>query len=200
MVEAGSAVVLVDLGDALGIVTDSDLRTRVVAAGASLDTAVAEVMTTPVRTVTADRSGTEVLLEMLDLGLRHLPVLGAHRDVVGVISDTDLLAAETRTPFHLRSAISHARDEKALCEVAARLPEAVIALCDARVAANTVSGVLTSAHDALTRRLIELAEADLVLAAPSRGLLLAASLAARRSPIPTRTTPLRRTVVRVTRS
>ena len=161
MVEAGSAVVLVDLGDALGIVTDSDLRTRVVAAGASLDTAVAEVMTTPVRTVTADRSGTEVLLEMLDLGLRHLPVLGAHRDVVGVISDTDLLAAETRTPFHLRSAISHARDEKALCEVAARLPEAVIALCDARVAANTVSGVLTSAHDALTRRLIELAEADL---------------------------------------
>ena len=47
MVEASSSSVLVDLGDGFGIVTDRDLRERVVAAGVPADTPVSQVMTAP---------------------------------------------------------------------------------------------------------------------------------------------------------
>ncbi len=84
MVEAGAACVVVDLGDQLGIVTDRDIRTRVAAAGAGPDTPLSAVMTAPARTVAADRSETEALFEMLDHGIRHLPVLEPDRRLVGV--------------------------------------------------------------------------------------------------------------------
>ncbi|MGN6379580.1 MAG: putative nucleotidyltransferase substrate binding domain-containing protein [Gaiellales bacterium] len=161
MAEAGSSSVLVELPDGLGILTDRDLRTRVVAAGAAPDTPVSEVMSAPARTVTADRGGVDVLLEMLDRGVRHFPVIDAHRRLVGVISDTDLMAVETRTPFHLRSAIARAADVDDLATAAAQLPATVVSLHDARTAPEVISRVITTVHDALTRRLLEFAEASL---------------------------------------
>ena len=74
MERAGATCVLVDLGATVGIVTDHDLRTRVVAAGAGPGTPLSSVMTAPARTVAADRSGHEALLAMLHHGVRHLPV------------------------------------------------------------------------------------------------------------------------------
>ena len=66
---------LVDPGERLGIVTDPDFRSRVVAAGVPPDTPVSAIMTVPARTVAADTTGSDALLEMLDRGLRHLVVL-----------------------------------------------------------------------------------------------------------------------------
>ena len=108
MVEASSSSVLVDLGDGFGIVTDRDLRERVVAAGVPADTPVSQVMTAPATTIADDVTGADALLDMLDRGVRHLPVVDASGRVIGVISDTDLMAVETRTPFHLRRAITAA--------------------------------------------------------------------------------------------
>ena len=157
MVEAGSSSLLVDLGDRLGIVTDRDLRERVVAAGVSPDTPVSMVMTEPATTIPGDVMGADALLAMLDRGIRHLPVIDATRRVIGVISDTDLMAVETRTPFHLRRAIARAGTPEQVASAAAALPGTVVALHDARVAASSVGRVIATVHDAITRRLIELA-------------------------------------------
>ena len=69
----------------LGIVTDSDLRSRVVAGGLSADDPVSAAMTTPVVGVGADQTGADVMLAMLDHDVRHVPVVlaalrGARRD------------------------------------------------------------------------------------------------------------------------
>ena len=77
MIDSGVTCAVVDLGDQLGIVTDRDIRAGVVAACAGPDTPLSEVMSAPAWTVAADRTGTEALLEMLDHGVRHLPVLDA---------------------------------------------------------------------------------------------------------------------------
>jgi CBS domain-containing protein len=153
--------VVVDTGDGLGIVTDRDIRTRVVAAGAAPDTPLSDVMTAPAWTVSADRTGTEALLEMLDHDIRHLPVLSAGRRLLGVLDDVDLMANERRAPFHLRAAIARSSDAKAVAEAAAELPDMVIALFDAGLASGSISRAITSIHDAATRRLIEFAHADL---------------------------------------
>jgi CBS domain-containing protein len=183
MVEAGSTSILVDLGDRLGIVTDHDLRARVVAAGAPPETPISEVMTTPARTISADATGADALLEMLDRGLRHLPVLDGSRRVLGVISDTDLLAVETRTPFHLRRAIGAAGSVDDVVAAAGHLPATLLALHDAKVAAVSIGRVIATVHDALTRRLIELAEQELG-PPPVRYSWLALGSVARREAFP----------------
>jgi CBS domain-containing protein len=183
MVEAGATCVLVDAGATLGIVTDHDLRTRVVAAGAGPQTPLHAVMTAPARTVTADRSGAEALLEMLDHGVRHLPVVDAHRRLLGVVEDIDIMATEQRAPFHVRARIASSEDASAVARALVRLPATVIALADARVGAPTISGVIASIHDSATRRLIELARRD--LGAPDVPFTwLALGSHARREPYP----------------
>lgn len=161
MAERGYSCTLVDLGDRLGIVTDRDLRTRVVAAGAPSETPVSAVMTEPARTVSDDRTGTDALFEMLDQGVRHLPVLDSRGTVLGVISDTDLLAVEARNPFRLRMAIDHAGSVDELARLAGGLPATVLGLDDARADPFAISRVMSSVHDALTRKLLELGEASL---------------------------------------
>jgi CBS domain-containing protein len=161
MAEAGATCVVVDLGDRLGIVTDRDLRTRVVAAGAGSGTPLSDVMTAPAWTVSADRTGTEALLEMLDRGIRHLPVLTAGRRLLGVLDDVDLMANERRAPFHLRASIARGNDVAEVAEAAAALPETVIALFDAGLPAGAICRAIASIHDTVTRRLIEFAHRDL---------------------------------------
>src|SRR3954467_5204148 len=125
MAETGATSVLVDLGATVGIVTDNDLRTRVVAAGAGPDTPLRAVMTAPAWTVAADRSGAEALVEMLDHGVGHLPVRDAHGPPLGGVDDVDLMAAEQRAPFHLRAHIARAADARAVADAAAGLPATV---------------------------------------------------------------------------
>jgi CBS domain-containing protein len=161
MVDAGVTCAVVDLGDRLGIVTDRDIRTRVVAAGAAPDTPVSAVMTAPAWTVAADRSGTEALLEMLDRGVRHLLVLEAGRRLVGVLDDLDLMASERRAPFRLRASVARATDAAGVAAAAAELPDTVIALHDAGLASAAISRAIASIHDTTTRRLIEIAHEEL---------------------------------------
>jgi CBS domain-containing protein len=183
MAEAGVTCVVVDLDDELGIVTDRDLRTRVVAAGAGPDTPVSAVMTRPAWTIAADRSGTEALLTMLDHGVRHLPVLEADRRLVGVLDDVDLMASERRAPFRLRAQIAEAADSAAVAAAAAELPDTVVALHDGDLPAPAISRAIASVHDTVTRRLIELANEELGRP-PVRCTWLAMGSFGRREPFP----------------
>lgn len=156
----GTAVV-VDLGPAqpgvYGILTDRDLRTKVVAAGMSADEPVSAVMSAPAYTCTADRRAGEVLAEMFERGLRHFPVLSAAGAVLGVVEDVDLVALRTRSSFYLRQRIATARTDEELVTVSRELRPMVISLYDAGVAAANVMAVYAVCVDALTRRLLKLA-------------------------------------------
>jgi CBS domain-containing protein len=150
--------VLVRLQDGeFGIVTDSDLRSRVVAGGVSPDDPVTAAMTAPVFGVGDDQTGADVIMVMLDHDIRHVPVFAAPSKVIGVIVAIDLVAAEGRSPFVLRRAIAHARNRDELREAAGRLRSTVIALHRAEVTPFHVSDVISAVADALIRRMIDLA-------------------------------------------
>jgi CBS domain-containing protein len=153
----GTAVV-VDLGpEGFGILTDRDLRIKVVAGGMSGEEPVTAAMSAPAYTCTADRRAGEVLAEMFDRGLRHFPVVSPTGRVVGVVEDTDLVALRTRTSFYLRHRIATARSDEELVTVSRELRPMVVSLHDARVAAANVMSVYAVCVDALTRRLLQLA-------------------------------------------
>ncbi|HEX3452095.1 MAG TPA: DUF294 nucleotidyltransferase-like domain-containing protein, partial [Solirubrobacteraceae bacterium] len=157
MAAAPATSIVIELGGSLGILTDRDLRSRVVAAGVSYEDPVSSVMSAPAYTVEPDRLGGEVLLEMLDRGVRHFPVVTPGREVIGVVEAVDLLAVETLSSFHLRRAIARAGSVAELARAARGMRPAVLALHEARVAASSVAAIYSVVLDALTRRLVELA-------------------------------------------
>ena len=118
-------------------------------------------MSAPAFCVGPERFGAEVMLEMLDRGIRHVPVLSPFGEPLGVLTDVDLLTTETRTPFSLRREIDEAATPEELRRAAERLRPAVITLHDAGLPPAQISGIIAVVADALTRRLIELAIDDL---------------------------------------
>jgi CBS domain-containing protein len=157
MADAPASAIVIQLEGSLGILTDRDLRARVLARGVSYDAPVSSVMSAPAYTVEPDRLGGDVLLDMLDRGVRHFPVVTARGEVIGVVEATDLQAVETLSSFYLRRAIARAESVGELARAAQGLRPAVIALHEARVAASSIAAIYSVVLDALTRRLIELA-------------------------------------------
>ena len=183
LTDAGATALVVDLGETVGIVTDSDLRSRVVAGGISGDAPVSAVMTAPAFTVPSERSGNEVLVDMLDRGIRHFPVVSAEGQVVGIIEDHDLLAVERSSSFYLRRAISRAGTIDELVEASTELRPTVIAMSQGGVPAAEVMSVFSVVADALTRKVLDLVVAD-AGEPPARFTWLTLGSQARREAVP----------------
>lgn len=157
MTEQGSSYVLVPLrGSRHGIFTDRDLRVRVVAAGIGVDTPIEKVMTSPAETVTADRLAGTVLMDMLELGLRHMPVLSDRGEVLGVVEDSDLHAASTRRSFVVRRAVTSAATTAELADAGKLVPRLVVDLFRGGTDAMAVSAILSVVVDSLVRRAVEI--------------------------------------------
>jgi len=95
----GSALLVVDdqgQGQALvGIITDRDIRSRLVAEGLDYDTPVAAIMTRKLISVDADRLVFEAMLAMLRHNIHHLPVL-QHGKPLGIIDQGDIIRYESQ--------------------------------------------------------------------------------------------------------
>jgi CBS domain-containing protein len=157
MAETGCGSLLVGLEQGeFGILTDHDLRSRVVAKGLSLETPVRDVVSTPVFTVRADQAAADVLLAMLNHGIRHVPVMSASDEVLGVVTDRDLLDAQARRSFVLRRAIADAGRPEELRGVGARLMPTVVALHRAGLGGEQLGAIISAVVEALVRRMIDL--------------------------------------------
>jgi CBS domain-containing protein len=153
---ANAAIVELDENGSIGIITDRDLRTRVLAVGRSGAVRADAVMTTPVYIVSPDRLGGEVLYEMLERGIRHAPVVSDRGRLVGVLEAVDLYGAQPRSWFGARRAIERVRTLDALSQAAAHLPELMLDLHHSSVPALELAPVLSALVDALTRRALDL--------------------------------------------
>jgi len=156
MAEQQVSSLLVQGHDGLGIVTDRDLRTRVLAVGVSPDTEVGKVMTHPAVTVAADTTAAEVLSQMLEREFHHFPVVDDEGRVLGIVTDTDLMRLERYSPYALKDAIRRAETIDGVVQVGKDLPRTVNALVEAHADPVDVGHVVGVTIDALTTRLIDL--------------------------------------------
>jgi CBS domain-containing protein len=160
--EAGASAAIVDLpGNDFGILTDRDLRKRVVAADVPASAPVESVMTAPVFTVGPARLGSEVLFELLERGIDHAVVVTERGQLVGVVDAIDLFAVQPRSWFGTRWAIDRARDVESLASVASRLPSIMVDLHRSSLRALELARVLSALVDAVTHRALELASDSL---------------------------------------
>ena len=84
---AGSIVVVGAQGEPLGIVTDRDLRNRVVVPGASAELPVAQIMSAPLASVPHDTPAFEALLEMTRRSIHHLGVVADALEFVPALTE-----------------------------------------------------------------------------------------------------------------
>lgn len=153
-----SSVIVLDESNGLrGILTDRDLRNRVVAEGRSGDCPVTDVMTPDPFALDVDALALEALLEMVGRGIHHLPVVenGVTR---GLVTSTDLVRLERSNPLYVVQDVSRQTTAAGLAAVAARLPEIVDQMVTQDAAASDISRVVTAVADAIHRRFIALAE------------------------------------------
>jgi CBS domain-containing protein len=87
----GAAAVM-DQGSLIGIFSERDVMTRVVLPKKSAEKIlVAEVMSSPVQTITPEMSGSEALALMVERHIRHLPIVDQQGKVLGMLSIRNLL-------------------------------------------------------------------------------------------------------------
>ena len=142
------------------IVTDRDFRTKLLAEGGSAEEPVGDMATLPLISVDGTTTAAEVISLMLHRGIHHVPVLDEAGAIVGMVTDTDLMGLEQKTPFVLKADIERATTAEQVVEVGRRLPQAVCTLVDANVDPIDVGHVVGVTIDALTRRFLELGIAE----------------------------------------
>ncbi len=143
-----------------GIVTDRDFRNRVLAADLGPETPLAEVLSRPLRVVAADTPIHDAWTALLDAGVHHLPVERAG-EIVGVVTSTDLLRCTAEGPLAVLRTVERLATREALPGYAARVAEMTSALLDNGLEAIAIAGLVARLNDAVLRRLLAWAEADL---------------------------------------
>ncbi len=83
---ATGCVVVTERGRAVGIVTERDILTKVLAKGLPPSTPIPEVMTSPPETIQEGCSVATVIRRMQQGGFRHMPVVDGSYNLRGVVS------------------------------------------------------------------------------------------------------------------
>lgn len=161
MSKAGiSSLLVVEDGALCGILTDRDLRTRVVAAGLDISRPVSAIMTAPPLSVDASAWLFEAMLTMSRHNIHHLPVV-RNGAPMGVVTTTDLLRTQTRSVVFLASDIHRRNDADGIRDTLAHIPDVVFELVESGASARSVGNAITALADAATQRLIQLTEAEM---------------------------------------
>lgn len=143
-----------------GILTDQDLRMRVLAAGRSADVPLAEIKHDRLITIQSDESVYEAMLAMLRNNVHHLPVLH-RRHPVGVVHLSDIVRYETHSSLYLVSNIFSQGTVKGLARLMPDVRAAFVRLVDDGATSQMIGEAMSSIGRSLIRRLIELAEAEI---------------------------------------
>jgi CBS domain-containing protein len=147
-------------GDIVGIVTDNDLRKKVIAEGRSIALPVAEIMSAPLNTIPSNVPLFEALMVMMQQGIKHLAVTDDREQVVGVLTSQDILGRQGQSPLFLIRDIAAASGAEAVEQIHLRLPRIVQSLIRAGTPAMHLNRFVTALSDAVLKRLCELVLKD----------------------------------------
>ncbi len=141
----------------VGILTDRDLRTRVVSEGINLNLPVTEVMTKSPKTIDKDTFIFEAMLLMLRCNLHHLPVMD-HGEPKGVIAISDIVRYESKNSLYIVSLIHRQQNQAELAQVAKDVPDCFVRMVRQESSAHMIGSAMSVIGRSFKQRLLELAE------------------------------------------
>lgn len=158
MTEKRVSSLLVEQNERLiGIVTDRDLRSRVLAVNLPASTPVSTVMTAKPQTIDKHAYLFEAVQLMSRFNIHHLPVLEQGISF-GMITTTDVIRSQQDHPVYLIGEIHRQATVDGLEQCSLQINNLALVLGKQQVPAHEAGHIITTLTDALTQRLIKLAQ------------------------------------------
>ncbi|MCB1751535.1 MAG: cyclic nucleotide-binding/CBS domain-containing protein [Gammaproteobacteria bacterium] len=155
--ERVSSILVCAQGQLAGIVTDRDLRNRVVAEALDVNLPVTEIMTFNPSSLKEDTFAFQAQLHMARHNIHHLPITRGD-GIAGMVTATDLTKHQTTSVVYMVSDIYKQNNIERMQEVANQIPDLLVNMAVAEASADSVGHLITSITDAITSRLLQLAE------------------------------------------
>ncbi|MBN2081096.1 cache domain-containing protein [bacterium] len=145
----------------IGVVTDHDLRRRVLAENTSVDQPVVSVMSAPVVALPHTAPVYEAILTMQQQDVDHLAVLDVTGAVIKIVRNSDLIQFHQYSSAVITSEIQRAQTIDEIVDARTRLPRLVKILVDSGARPRNINRVMTRLSDAIVERLLDLAMGEL---------------------------------------
>lgn len=144
----------------IGIITDRDLCTRVLAEGLDPSDEVSSVMTPEVISLDHNAYVYEAMLTMLRYNVHHLPVL-KDKKPIGIIEATDIVRYESQNSLLLVSSIFQQQSIEDLKVLSEQVKDSFVRLVNEDANAHMVGSAMSVIGRSFKQRIIELAEETL---------------------------------------
>ena len=144
----------------VGIVTDTDLRSKIATGRFYITTLVSNIMSSPVITVPENISLAEAQLFMLRHNVTHLCVTvdGSDKtEIRGVISQQDIISAQANNPGILIKEIKRAQNPDELKRLQEKLAEFIRTSIDKKIPLSHINTIAGEVNMAMIKRSIDLA-------------------------------------------
>ncbi|MGR5177738.1 putative nucleotidyltransferase substrate binding domain-containing protein [Vibrio parahaemolyticus] len=149
-----------DTSPVLGIITDRDLCTRVLAESLDPQDEVGSVMSTDVISLDHNAYVYEAMLTMLRYNVHHLPVL-KNKQPIGIIETTDIVRYESQNSLLLVSSIFQQQSVEELKSLSEQVGDSFVRLVNEDANAHMVGTAMSVIGRSFKQRIIELAEEEL---------------------------------------
>ena len=140
-----------------GIITDRDLREKVVARGRSVNDPVKDIMTLPLIRVDVKDYCFEAVLKMIKHNIHHILVIKEGR-LKGVLSNHDLMLLQGSSPLSFAKDLESQESIDGLVPVSAKINRVVGLLLKEGARASNITKIIAELNDRLVRKVLEFAE------------------------------------------
>lgn len=149
-----------DAGFPAGIVTDRDLRARVVAEGRDGGEPVSGIMSVTLIKSEAKDFCFEALLKMVRFNIHHL-LVASGGGLRGIITNHDFMMLQSTYPLSVARDMESQRSVEGLVLAQRAIDRLISVLVREGARASTITRIITEVNDRLVRRLLEIIEARL---------------------------------------
>jgi CBS domain-containing protein len=147
-------------GTLAGIITDRDIRSRLVAPGLKSETSVRDIMTTKLVTIDQQQYLFEAMMLMLRHNVHHLPVLKQARPV-GVLALSDIIRYESQNSLYVVSGIFRQHSVAELSALGKDVKACFVRMVNEDANSQMIGSAMAAIGRSFKQRLLELAEQQL---------------------------------------
>ena len=156
-----SSVVVVENDDLpVGMLTDRDLREKVVARGLAVSNPIRSIMSSTLITIEEDELCFEALLRMMHHKIHHLLVL-AKGELRGLVTNHDFMILQGASPTVLVKEIEKTWRLEELRSTSHKLSKAAAVLLREGAKAYNITGFITEIYEKIINRVVDILEKDL---------------------------------------
>ncbi len=149
-----SAVVIMNaLDQSIGLLTDNDLRSKVVSRNYPVHNPVKEIASRPLITLPEDSQVFEAIILMMKHNVKHLVITDDWDNVLGIATEQDLLLAQGRSPVYLMREIQMALSLEELKHRQLQVPDMIKSLLDSGARAGHLNRIITEISDAILKKI-----------------------------------------------